>query len=539
MSIFVRIALSALLMAACGIAAPFAHEGNGHNTPVITSFNLAPRVEATSQRFEIVAVAREETLQIYLDAFDTNEPIDKAAVMVDVLGAEVAAIRAEAGLYYHPAPWVARAGTYPVIFTVKSAGGDDVLAAMLTVAEPISPGDTTTYIAWLSMARGTQFILPFITFIAGAAVMRWWKRRRHLAMLAAGVVGAILALDSARADPQLSTPAQDRSYRTADGIVVVPKATQRILGIRTVRTIATPHRAVLELPGRIVADPNASGLVQSALGGRLSPPPGGFPQLGTSVKAGDVLAYVTPPLQAIDLSDMRQRSGELDQQISIVERRLGRLEKLVPSGAATSAQLDETRLELDGLRARRVAIDRARRDPEPLVAPVDGLIADASAVAGQIASQNAVVYRIVDPTRLWVEALSFGVVSTLGEASAKLNDGRTLTLGYAGAGFADRNQSVPVNFAIVDVVPRLRLGQLVTVLAPSGEAQEGIAIPRASVVRGPNGQDLVYAHTTAERFIAIAVRTAPLDAHNLLVKFGLEADIRVVSQGAELLAQIR
>ena len=35
-----------------------------------------------------------------------------------------------------------------------------------------------------------------------------------------------------------------------------------------------------------------------------------------------MLAYVTPPLQAIDVSDMRQRQGELDQQISIVERRL-------------------------------------------------------------------------------------------------------------------------------------------------------------------------------------------------------------------------
>ena len=42
------------------------------------------------------------------------------------------------------------------------------------------------------------------------------------------------------------------------------------------------------------------------------------------MKQGDVLAYVTPPMQAIDVSDMRQRQGELDQQISIVERRLKR-----------------------------------------------------------------------------------------------------------------------------------------------------------------------------------------------------------------------
>ena len=110
-------------------------------------------------------------------------------------------------------------------------------------------------------------------------------------------------------------------------------------------------RRTVELPGRIIPDPNASGFVQASVGGRLSPPPGGFPRLGTPVKKGDVLAYVTPPLQAIDVSDMRQRQGELDQQISIVERRLARYEQLAQTGAGTRTQLEEARLELQGLAA--------------------------------------------------------------------------------------------------------------------------------------------------------------------------------------------
>jgi hypothetical protein len=51
------------------------------------------------------------------------------------------------------------------------------------------------------------------------------------------------------------------------------------------------------------------------------------------VTKGDVLAYVTPPLQAIDVSDMRQRQGELDQQIAIVERRVARFVPLAATGA--------------------------------------------------------------------------------------------------------------------------------------------------------------------------------------------------------------
>ena len=99
--------------------------------------------------------------------------------------------------------------------------------------------------------------------------------------------------------------------------------------------------------------------MQASVSGRLSPPEGGFPRLGTAVKAGDVLAYVTPPFQAIDVSDMRQKAGELDQQISIVEKRVARYEQLAKTGAVAKVALDEALLELKGLTGTAC---RARQD---------------------------------------------------------------------------------------------------------------------------------------------------------------------------------
>ena len=200
------------------------------------------------------------------------------------------------------------------------------------------------------------------------------------------------------------------------------------------------HRRTVELPGRIIPDPNASGYVQASVGGRLSAPNGGFPRLGTPVKKGDVLAYVTPPMQAIDVSDMRQRQGELDQQMSIVERRLARYEQLAPSGAVAKSLLEETRLELQGLKERRASLDKVRRESEELVAPVDGVIADGTPVAGQITQPNAVVFHIVDPTRLWVEALSYEALAGVQSATARIG-GKALNLSYRGSGFC-RSQSV-------------------------------------------------------------------------------------------------
>ena len=66
-----------------------------------------------------------------------------------------------------------------------------------------------------------------------------------------------------------------------------------------------------------------------------------------------------------------------------------------------------------------------------------------------------------------------------------------------------------------------------------------MALPRASVLRGANGQSIVYEHTNAERFIPREVRTVALDGERLLVVSGIEPGKRIVTQGAELLDQIR
>ena len=78
----------------------------------------------------------------------------------------------------------------------------------------------------------------------------------------------------------------DRAVRAGDGSVFVPKPIQRIFGLRTATAEVASHRRSIELPGRIIPDPTASGFVQTAIGGRLSAPPGGFPRLGARGAAG-------------------------------------------------------------------------------------------------------------------------------------------------------------------------------------------------------------------------------------------------------------
>ena len=551
--------LAAAALLTLSIVGAYAHEGEDHggerSKTIATSL---PRAEAASDNFEAVAVAKNGELVIYLDRFATNEPIPDASVTVETPQGSVDAKPSADGTYRLPAPWSTSAGHYDLLLTVTKGSVADVLTLTLDVAPAAqapagraAEGFTTT-----AMARGIKekfgesnatIVAAFVfTLLIGGIAGALLARRRATVVTLVGVLLMLLANNAGAHEgedhgtPATASPSANRetAQMLSDGSIFVPKGTQRILAIRTLISEPAVYKRTVELPGRVIPDPNASGHVQTAIGGRLSPPEGGFPRLGTAVKKGDVLAYVTQPLQAIDVSTMRQQQGDLEQQISIVERRLVRYESLAPSGAVARSQLEDTRLELEGLKARRASLDKVRREPEPLVAPVDGIIADGSPVAGQVAQTNAIVFQIIDPSRLWVEALSYESLPTLEGATARLG-GRDVKLSFRGAGFADRNQSIPIHFAIEGDVRGVRVGQFVTVMAETPDEQRGIAVPRTSVVRSSSGQDLVYEHVSAERFEQRPVRIEPLDGQRVLVSSGLNAGKRVVVQGAELIDHIR
>jgi len=521
-----------------------AHEGHEHE-PAPPPARMAARAEAQSEALELVAVAEGNAIAIYLDRFNSNEPVGRAEIEVETPAGPVTA-RAEGNdVFRIAAPWLEKPGKYDLIVTVTTDRDIDVLPVTLEIPGPTTDGSAATLsersrqIVLLAGATAGGFGLALLLVAVG-------RRRKHATATAVALIALSFLVTGAVAHEgheHTATPPQptgrDLSQRLPDGSVFVPKATQRILAIRTMMTADGRFQRTVELPGRVIPDPNASGLVQASAGGRLSPPPGGFPRLGTRVNAGDVLAHVTAPLQAIDISDMRQRQGELDQQIAIVERRVARYEPLVQSGAVTRVQLDEARLELQGLKDRRAALDMVRREPEALIAPVSGVIADGTPVSGQMAQPNTVVFQIVDPARLWVEALSFDALAAATVASAQTAQGQTLALTYRGSGFSDRNQSIPVHFAIDSEVSRVRVGQFVTVFASTGDEMRGIALPRAAVVRSANGQDLVYEHVSAERFQPRPVRIEPLDGERVLIAAGITADKRIVVQGAELIDQVR
>jgi multidrug efflux pump subunit AcrA (membrane-fusion protein) len=114
--------------------------------------------------------------------------------------------------------------------------------------------------------------------------------------------------------------------RLPDGSVNVPKAAQRRMAIRTLLAPEGDAAVTVEMPGRVVTDPNASGRVQALHGGRIEPGPKGLPVAGQSVRRGDVLAYVRHHAEPYAAALQQARLSELRAQREVAQQRVQRLE---------------------------------------------------------------------------------------------------------------------------------------------------------------------------------------------------------------------
>jgi hypothetical protein len=514
-------------------------------------------MEASSSDFELVAIAGTSEVTIYLDRFRSNEPVPDAEIDVDTAGETLKAERAGEGVYVVKPKWTGSPGNHDLAFTIQADGLIDVLTGTLVLpappAEPkvpeqmlsgyIPPDLSAALRARLAAGDASLWIIGAGAFLLGIFVTLVFRRRGSAGPAAVLVGAGILLLNgpveaaSTPEAPQAAIAVRDLAQRLPDGTVFVPKPTQRVLAIRTLFTAEENHPGTVELPARVIPDPNASGYVQSSMGGRLMPPEGGFPRLGTKVEAGQVLARVLPVIGAADLTSQQAQLREVEQEISLIETKLKRYAKL--KEVVSVSAVEDAELELEGLKARREVLATATVDPEELVAPVSGVIAAVNSVAGQIADPSAVIFQIIDPQRYWVEALSYQALPITGEGEGRLANGQVMKVSYRGTGLADRNQAVPVQFEIEGDTQSLRAGQLLTVLARTQTERKGIAVPRTAVIRGSNGQPIVYDHISAENFRPREVRIEPLDGDRVLIVSGVGPGSRIVSQGAELLNQIR
>lgn len=280
-----------------------------------------------------------------------------------------------------------------------------------------------------------------------------------------------------------------------------------------------------------------------------------FPQVGSAVRRGQVLAYLAPRLGGdsdVATLEMAAQKARIAAQAASGER--ARVEALykqevVAEKRVSSARSEEglARAELAGAERRLGTYRQGGSGGSAGIAiraPISGTVAEVKAAPGGFVNEGQALFHIADSSRLWLEVrVAESDLGRIGQPS-----GATFTAdGFdqvfeVGAGKGARvvgfgnvidpaSRTAPLVFEFPNPDRRLRIGMAVKASVFSGAAVEAVAVPFSAVVDDA-GQNVVYVQRGGEAFERRAVQLGVRDGDWIEVRAGVAAGERVVSRGA-------
>lgn len=358
--------------------------------------------------------------------------------------------------------------------------------------------------------------------------------------------------------------------RLADGQLFFPKELQRHFALTTELVKTSSQQASTILQAKVIADPRASGVVQSTQLAVLLAPADGLPMPGQRVQQGEILAWLQPVDTAIEQGNQQALLAEIDALIRITRDRVQRFTRL--QSAVPKAELETAQTELAALERRREHIKKSVNQAIPVIATISGVVSKTAVSVSEVVEPKQLLFSLQNPTAWWVEAKAFtlpnglnaestvsartidtAAVSAKQLVSAQALKGQRLSLQFVGHSQEMQQQSIALWFKVAssanagidnNSAQPLVAEQPIEVLLPQGAAIEGIAVPKAALLKLDDGQQALWVHTEPEQFQLVRVATLPLDADRVLVTSGLQSGdlqsgTRVVVQGVQLLAQVR
>jgi len=320
------------------------------------------------------------------------------------------------------------------------------------------------------------------------------------------------------------------------------------LAIRTVVPTRVNSLPLAWAPGRIVVPPQNEFLVSAPQAGLISKVD---VALGASVRAGQVLAEMQSPSLLGQQRDLLNAVTEFQ----LAERQLQRDQTLLSEGIISRVRWQETKsrfdkaqtqlreaeqvLTLSGLPAdelKQLEATRRLSDTLKLRSPVDGVLLERMAVAGQRVDILTPLFRVANLDELWLE------ISVPQERANEIRIGDRVTLDnpklsgritQVSRNINPNSQSVLVRSVIEKRASGVLAGQNVNVLISHASTDYIVRLPAASLV-SQEGRQYMFVRVP-EGFAVRPVAVAGVEARDVVVHEGLKKGDEVVVQGVAAL----
>ena len=321
----------------------------------------------------------------------------------------------------------------------------------------------------------------------------------------------------------------------------------------------------IEIPAVIEPHPRYVAEVAAPAEGILMVPEDGLPVPGRSVRQGEILALVSPPLgSTAGWHTVEAELAEASNRLTHAEHEYARAARLVEAGAIPARRLQEAALERDNASAWFAAVSKQAEMFEqltagesfatpalPLRAPINGIVSAVNVTVGEPVGRGRTLFRIVDLEHLVVRAelpeaelarlvehagggeklvatVSLPATTRNGGVPVWLPAGELLELGTE---IDAESRTAPVRYAIENDSGFLRPGMSVEMSIRMGLDREVLAVPEAAVI-DVEGITTVYVQVSGETFAARVVETGIVNVGWIEIRSGLVAGERVTILGA-------
>jgi membrane fusion protein, heavy metal efflux system len=338
----------------------------------------------------------------------------------------------------------------------------------------------------------------------------------------------------------------------ADSLLTVPPAQLAAMHIGMVTVRDTGLYRTISVPARLVTDPNQQAEVSSLLTGRIRDVRASF---GDRVRKGAVLATVESPefgeliagviggrARAATATAAFERAKSLQSRNATSSRQLQESEAVAITAEAEFTAARQ-RLLAVGVPPADVAELLAHPDTyEPVLhirAPIDGIVTERHASAGQRVGPDMVLFEILDPRTMYAEASVFDedipalqlrqqadfVTESVGDEPC------ACVLDYIGDVIDPETHALPVRARIRRTSPLLRPNLYGRLDIHTRMLDRIVSVPATAVVYDGT-ERYVFVPVDDHRFEYRRVETGRSFDISVEIRSGLRAGERVVGTGA-------
>lgn len=279
----------------------------------------------------------------------------------------------------------------------------------------------------------------------------------------------------------------------------------------------------------------------------------GFPHAGMKVERGQKLATIVPRMgSGGDLATLKAARDKSRSEFQLARHERERLEKLWQAKAVAEHRLHEAESAEAVAKAEMNAAKRRYKQSTglqqgdtgiPVLAPIDGVLAQVDAAPGRYVHEGEMLFHIVNLDRLWLEAriaeADLGQIQNATAAWFTLEgfdssfdteslNGRMIAMG----GIIDPvSRTAPLIFAFDNPSRRLHAGMFANTRIFTGQTEQGVVVP-ISAVFDDSGQEVIYVQLDGESYQRRIVQLGMREGDNIIIRSGIEAGEYVVSRGA-------